>query len=256
MLARDLSGASRLTGSAVPFLLEALGGLRLIGEDGQVMQAQRRRLALLALLATAGERGLTRDQLIGCLWPEAAEDSARHALNQLLYGIRRSLTETALLGVDPVRLNPAVVDCDVQHFQRALADGAYADAVAHYRGPFLNGFYLADAPAFDPRVEEERAHLASLYADALERLAVDAERRGDATAAIAWRRALVDLDALDARRAMALMRVLAAAGDSAGALVYGRAYESLVRFELDAWADPAVVALTNEIRSSCCRSTA
>ena len=232
------------------FLLEALGGLRLIGADGEVVQAQRRRLALLALLAAAGERGLTRDQLVGCLWPEATEASARHALNQLLYGIRRSLSEHALLGVDPLRLDPTVLDSDVQRFERALAAGAYSDAVAHYRGPFLNGFYLADAPAFEPRVEEERARLVALYADALERLAIDAGRRGDVPAAIAWRRALVELDALDARRATALMRALAAAGDSAGALAHSRTYETLVRFELDAPADPTVFALAREIRAS------
>ena len=240
----------------MPFLLEALGGLRLIGVDGRMVQAQRRRLALLALLAAAGERGLTRDQLVGWLWPEATEDRARHGLNQLLYGIRRSLSENALLGVDPVRLDPAVIDCDVQRFERALAVAAYSDAVAHYRGPFLNGFYLADAPAFEPRVEEERTRLAALYTDALDRLAGDATRRGDTSAAIAWRRALVDLDPLDARRATALMRVLAAAGDSAGALAHGRTYETLVRFELDASADPAVIALANEIRSSSERHSA
>jgi tetratricopeptide (TPR) repeat protein len=57
------------------------------------------------------------------------------------------------------------------------------------------------------------------------------------------------LDALDARRAMALMRVLAEAGDSAGALAHSRTYETLVRFELDASADPTVIALASEIRA-------
>ena len=231
------------------FDLEALGGLRLIGADGRTVQAQRRRLALLALLAAAGERGLTRDQLVGYLWPEAAEENARHALNQLLYGIRRSLSEDALRGVDPLRVDPAVLDSDVGRFERALAVAAYGEAVAHYRGPYLNGFYLADAPAFERRVEVERARLAAAHADALERLAAGAERRGDACAAVGWRRALAELEPLDARRALAIMRALAAAGDSARALAHARTYEALVRGELDAPADPAVIALASQIRA-------
>jgi len=227
----------------VAFDLEALGGLRLIAAAGQVVETQRRRLALLALLAAAGERGLNRDQLVGCLWPEATEENAKHALNQLLYGIRRSLGEDALHGVDLLRLDPTVIDSDVRRFERALSAGAYGDAVRYYGGPFLEGFYLADAPAFERRVESERARLAAAYADALERLATDGERGGDARAAVVWRRRLAELDPLDARRATALMRALTAGGNSSGALAHGRTYEALVRHELGAPADRAVVAL-------------
>ena len=230
--------------------LEALGGLRLIAADGQVVQTQRRRLALLALLAAAGERGLTRDQLVGWLWPEATEDHAKHALNQLLYGIRRSLGEDALHGVDLLRLDPAVINSDLRRFERALSAGAYGDAVRYYGGPFLEGFYLADAPAFERRVESERARLAAAHADALEQLAADAESGGDACAAVVWRRRLAELDPLDARRATALMRALAAAGDSSGALAHARTYEALVREELNAPADRAVSGLASEIRAA------
>jgi TolB-like protein/DNA-binding SARP family transcriptional activator/Tfp pilus assembly protein PilF len=242
-------GRSRSRDNAVTVHLETLGGLRLVAADGQAMHAQRRRLALLALLAAAGERGITRDQISGCLWSEATEEKAKHALNQLLYGIRQSLGEEVLLGVDPLRLDPELVDSDVQRFRCALAAGAHGDAVALYGGPFLDGFYLADAPEFERRVEEERARLATLHTGALERLAAAAEERGDAHAAVGRRRMLVELDRLDARRATAFMRALVAAGDSSGALSHGRTYETLVREELDAPADPAVVALANEIRA-------
>lgn len=234
----------------VPFHLETLGGLRLLSADGRVVTAQRRRLALLALLAAAGDRGLTRDQLVGTLWPETADENARHALSQLLYGIRRSLSEDAISGVDLLRLDSPAVDSDVQQFERAIAAGAYPDAVAHYRGAFLNGFYLPDAPEFERRVEGERTRLATAYADAVERLMATASSAGETHAAAAWARTLAELDPLDARRASALMRALVAAGDSAGALAHARTYEALVRSELDASADPTVVALANEIRAA------
>jgi TolB-like protein/DNA-binding SARP family transcriptional activator len=240
----------------VPYRLETFGGLRLLAADGQVVQAQRRRLALLALLAAAGDRGLTRDLLFGYLWPEASEERARHALNQLLYGIRQSLGEDALVGTDPLRLDPAAIDSDLRRFESALSGGSARDAVAYYRGPFLAGFYLPDAPQFERRVEEERTRLAAAHAAALEQLAADADSRGDVAETVAWRRALAELDRLDARRAVALMRALAAAGDSSGALAHARTYEALVREELDAPADPTVIALANEIRTSAMRAPA
>ena len=232
------------------FHLETLGGLRLLAADGEVVQAQRRRLALLALLAAAGERGVTRDRLVGDLWPETSEERARHGLNQLLYGIRQSLGEGAVSGTDPLRLDASVVDSDVRRFESALAAGAYRDAVASYGGPFLDGFYLPDAPQFERRVEEERGRLAAAHASALDRLAAGAEQRGDVTEAVTWRRKLAELDRLDARRAIALMRALVAAGDTSGALAHGRTYEALVKEELDAPADPAVAAFSEEIRAS------
>jgi DNA-binding SARP family transcriptional activator len=45
-------------------------------------------LALLALLAGAGGRPLTRDKLIGLLWPERDDERARHLLSQSLYVLR------------------------------------------------------------------------------------------------------------------------------------------------------------------------
>jgi DNA-binding SARP family transcriptional activator len=55
--------------------LRTFGGLSLESDHGPIRGAggQRRRLGLLAVLAEAGERGLTRDKLIGLLWPEVDE---------------------------------------------------------------------------------------------------------------------------------------------------------------------------------------
>ena len=66
------------------FRLGSFGGLILTDAAGEVVMPQRRRLALLALLATAGERGLSRDKVLGYLWSESSSENARHALEQLL----------------------------------------------------------------------------------------------------------------------------------------------------------------------------
>ena len=57
---------------------------------------QRRRLALLALLASAGPRGVRRDKLLAYLWPESDAEQGRHSLSQTLYSLRQELGSTNL----------------------------------------------------------------------------------------------------------------------------------------------------------------
>ena len=68
--------------------LRTFGGLTLARDDDPPMTGaatQRRRLAILALLAVARDGGMSRDKILGYLWPESGLDQARHTLNQLLY---------------------------------------------------------------------------------------------------------------------------------------------------------------------------
>jgi len=107
--------------------LVTLGGLSLTDASGAPVAAQRRRLALLALLAPYGERGVTREKLVGYLWPEHPPERARHALEQLVYYLRRQVGERLFLGPDPLRLDPVTVGVDVQEFERAVAGGDLFD---------------------------------------------------------------------------------------------------------------------------------
>jgi serine/threonine-protein kinase len=214
------------------FRLVTFGGLSLADPGGAPVAVPRLRLAFLALLAGAGERGLTRDKILAYLWPESAAEPARHALEQLLYSLRRQLPKDLVSGSDPLRFNPAVISADVGEFEGALAAGEPAEAVALYRGPFLDGFFLTDAPLFGEWVERERDRLAGEHARALRRLAQAAAGEGRHTAEIDWWRRLSAADPLDERSAIGLIRALAGAGDGAGAMRYARAFETLLRREL------------------------
>jgi DNA-binding SARP family transcriptional activator len=57
--------------------LETFGGLTLTDDAGRHVVSQRRRLALLALIASGGARGIPRDKLIACLWPESPRFGGR-----------------------------------------------------------------------------------------------------------------------------------------------------------------------------------
>jgi DNA-binding SARP family transcriptional activator len=240
------SGRAQL---ALMFRLETFGGLALVDGAGAVVGAQHRRLALLAVLAAAGPRGVTRDKAVAYLWPESPAENARHALEQLLYALRRQIDAALFVGTDPLRLNPRVIASDLTEFEAALERGDPSGAVALYRGPFLDGFYLGDAGEFERWVESERARLAERYAAALERLGRRAAEEGDRVAAVeTWRKA-VALDPLSSRAMLGLMTALAAAGERAVAIRHGRAYEALVRHELGAEPAKAVSTLLRRLAS-------
>ena len=231
-----------------PFRLLTLGGAALVDSTGATVAGQRRRLALLVLVATSRELGVPRDKLISALSPESPTDSARHALHQLLYYLRQQIADDVFLGTDPLRLNRAVVGFDVADFEEALDAGALEAAVALYRGPFLDGFHLGDSSEFEEWAALERFRLAAKHADALGRLAEEATARGDHAAASSWWRRLTDLDPLNGRAALGLVRSLAAAGDRNGALRHARLHESLVSAEIGGQVEPGLAALVADLQ--------
>ena len=207
-----------------------------------------RRMGLLALVAAAGRRGISRERIVGILWGEAEEEQARHTLSQHLYTLRRETGREWIVATPELRLDPGIAS-DVGEFQDALAANDPARAATLYTGPFLQGFYLAGVPQFESWVEEERARLQRAALRALEGLATGADGTGRREEAITWWRRLVDLDPLSGRYAVGLMRSLAAAGDHASALAHARSHQEVVRRELDTDMDPAVHALTLSLKA-------
>jgi len=232
------------------FRLATLGGLSLGNSAAADVAIPRRRLALLALLAAAGDRGLSRDKLVAYFWPDSAAEDARHSLEQLLYSLRQQVHGSVFRGSDPLCLNPEVITSDVAVFEAALARGADDEAVCAYTGDFLDGFYINRATEFERWADDQRARLRMAYGAALERIAERATQRNDRTAAVAaWRRR-VELDQLNTHSVLGLVRTMAAAGDHAEALRTGTAFEALVREELGVPLDPALAGFLQKLRGS------
>jgi DNA-binding SARP family transcriptional activator len=231
------------------FRLQTFGGLVLRDPDGAPMPLQRRRLALLAIVGVGAEAGVSRDTLVGRLWSESPAENARHALEQLLYSIRRQFPPEGLLtGADPLRLAPASIGSDVQDFMRAVSREAWGEAAAVYRGPFLDGFFLDDR-IFEEWVENERSRLAGLYRETLHRLARRAGAEHRHTEAIAWWGRLAALDPLSERAALGLAKAFEDAGDAASALREAQRYGERARDELGLTPTPEHAALVQRLRS-------
>jgi DNA-binding SARP family transcriptional activator/TolB-like protein len=227
-------------------------GAALVERNGEVLRgaaSQRRVIALLALLAVPRNQGVSRDRVIGLLWPDSEPEKARQALTQALYHTRRALGEDQLFltGAD-LRLNPDVITSDVAELEDALDRNELEPAVGLYTGPFLDGFHVAGAPEFERWASQEQRRLAGRCANALEQLALTAEAAADFRRAVEWRKQLAAIDPLNSRIAIGLMTAMAAAGDRAGAIQQGRVHERLLREELDVDPDAAVVELMARLR--------
>jgi DNA-binding SARP family transcriptional activator len=212
---------------------------------------QRRRLALLAYLAASQGGPIGREKLIGLLWPESDESSARHSLSQLLYAVRQGLGDGVLV-VDSqtVRLDAGVLPSDVQAFDAALHAGKLEEAVTEYRGAFLDGFHVDDAPELNRWVDAESVVRARACARALDRLADASEKAGNPHRAAEWLRQRIALDPADSRVTLRLMQALSAVGDREGALRTARVYEGVVREHLELEPDAAVMHLAEKMRHS------
>jgi len=233
--------------------LRVLGGLSIESDADRALTgraAQRRRLALVALLARAPSLCLSRDKLIGYLWPEQNEEQARHRLSVAVYDLRKALGENALVSQgEDLCLDSEVVCSDLAAFEEALGRQDYDRAVELYAGPFLDGVYLSDAPEFERWVEEVREFCAREYRQALEDLAERREDSGDLAGAIeAWRR-VAAADAYNSRIALRLMQVLHAAGNRAAALQHAQDHARLLLQEFGAEPDPGIAEFAERLRA-------
>jgi DNA-binding SARP family transcriptional activator/TolB-like protein len=212
--------------------LQTLGRLDLRAGDGSELSsivAQPKRTALLVYLACAMPSGFCRrDTLVGVFWPELDQEHARAALRKALHYLRRSLGEEALIGRgdEELRLNESLVTCDAVKFDVALASNDPARAVELYRGAFMDGFFLADAPEFENWLERERARFRDRAFHAAWSLAEISGRESDAFGAAYWARRAAGLAPDDEAAVRRLMSLLDRLGDRAGAIA---AYEDFAR---------------------------
>lgn len=226
--------------------ISLLGGFAVMVNGQPADVPTRKSAALLAVLAVRPGALVSRDRLLGLLWPDSAEAQARASLRQALSQLRRVLPDGALVTVgDQLRLDPVRAGSDVGRLDTLLRLDDPVQGLAAtelYRGRFLADLPLLEEPFEDwRRMETERLHallLARLHAW-LTRLA----EAGDDAAALSLGEALVALDPLAEGAHRTLMRIYQRQGTPALAeRQYQRCAEALLR-ELDVEPTPETQAL-------------
>jgi DNA-binding SARP family transcriptional activator/Tfp pilus assembly protein PilF len=206
-------------------------------------------LALFAL-AASHRTGLSRDKLIAYLWPDEDRERARHFLADSLFTIRKSLGSDAFISTgSDIRVNPESVCADLWMFEDACARRDFTSAASLYSGPFLDGFFISNAPEFERWAETERECLGNTYASCLERRAEELERDGEYCSAVEWWTRLTLHDPYSSRIAVRTMHAQEKSGDSVAAVQHAAKYAKLVRTDLDLAPDPEVLVLADTLRS-------
>ena len=227
--------------------LRTIGGLWIEGEN--VKSLGPRPLALLAFVAAAGRKGVSRDRVVGTLWAEAGEEQARHTLSQTLYSLRRETGRDLITGSTHLQLDPGL-SSDIGELRAAAQRGDLERVAELYAGKFLDGFYLPGSAEFERWAEEERAGLQREAIRALERLSKQADESGRPAESVHWWHRLAELDPLSGRYAAGYIDALARTGDRSGALAHARFHRESVQRELNAEPDPSVQQLEQALRST------
>jgi len=183
----------------------------------------RKHLALLTYLALSPRRARTRDHLVGLLWGDKAETSARHSLREAIRVIRQVLGPEAVETEGQlVRLTDGGIRLDAETFATCVTREAWEEAAALVAGEFMEGFGVPGASAFEDWLTATRAEWRRRLTDAAVRAAQACLRAGRMDEA---RRAAGRALATDPHSDLAVQAVMQAealAGDPAAALqVFG-----------------------------------
>lgn len=196
--------------------LETLGVARLIDAgrgEATVMLALGKPLALLAYLSAAPGRSASRATLVSLLWGDLEPDSAKHALRQTLWYLRRkSGGELVTAAADVITLAPEVI-VDRDAMLAASRTGDHEGVVALYRGPFLPSFAAPGGAGFEDWCALERRRLLEVFRHAAEAVVRARLAAGQARAALELARRIRDQDLYDESGWRLLLETCASAGD-------------------------------------------
>jgi DNA-binding SARP family transcriptional activator len=223
-----------------------------LGSKARPISVQAKRLALVAYLALAGGRYRRRDSIVALFWPDLDDEHARGALRQALSYLRRILGADVVMtrGEEEIALAPAALRCDAVLFDAAVATGRLDEAMALYRGDFLDGLFVSDAsPELEQWIDEERGRLRRSAAWCCWSLASGSCDRGDRIGAATWGRRATALVPDDEGKLQWLIELFDSIGDRAGAV---EAYERFARrlaSEYSTEPSAETQALMNAVRS-------
>ncbi len=203
----------------------------------------RKTVAILAYLSLI-KREVLRETLAAPFWAEYDQQRAYGNFRRNLSSILARLgPEWFSADRDAISINTQGnyrldVDEFIQHVEMVRKHGCkpsegcqacmehLVSAETLYRGDFLEGFNLPDAPEFDEWQYQQREELRNLYAFSLERLAQFYSARQDWERAIEYAHKWVSLDSLNESAQRTLIELFTKSGNRSAAL---RQYEGMAR---------------------------
>ena len=197
--------------------------------------------ALLAYLAVEADRPHPRETLAGLLWPDYPDRSALTNLRSALANLRQAIGDRQaeppflLITRDTIQFNTTsdyALDVSTLQDLTHLSIDQLEQAIAAYRGSFLEGFFLGDSAPFEEWVLYKREQINRQMLEALQHLAAHYEECGDCQRAIAYARRRLELEPWDEEAHRQIMRALAFSGKRSAALAQYETCSRLLMQEL------------------------
>lgn len=222
-------------------------------------------LALLAYLAVT-RRPHSRETLAGLFWGEMPDATAKANLRKILSALRETAGSEIAIDRQTVAFTPGRNDSlDTEAFEAGLSGNtarsqdaaAFSDdqvrqleeAVSLYRGEFLEGFYVRNAPAFEEWVLSEREHLRQMAVHALFSLVGHYATRGDYGRGLNYATRLLALEPWHEEVHQQMMFLLALSGQRSAALNQFEICRRLLAEELGAEPNSDTLELHRRIAS-------
>jgi DNA-binding SARP family transcriptional activator len=215
----------------------------------------RKSLALLAYLVRQ-RRPLARASLAALLWADLPEARGRRNLS-------RELTQLTALLPDSIQADHASVTwsgraawVDVAMAAELLQPrpagtpaSSLVEAVALYRGPFMEGFTLDNSAEFESWLLQEREQWQQRITAALEQLITQSVEQGEYGLAQQHTRRWLELEPWQEEAHRTLMLLLARSGQRSAALAQFEACRRALARELDIEPSHELIALAEQIRT-------
>jgi predicted ATPase/DNA-binding SARP family transcriptional activator len=251
---------------------ELLGPLQISIDDKPVTTFESIKVsALLVYLVMESERPHRRETLVGLLWPDYPEESARHNLRQALSNLRRVLGDREssspflIVTHDAIQFNRKSnysLDVDQFHYYYSTCEDHKVkcdeDCSTHaeylekmiglYRGDFLEHFYINDSSEFEEWILLKRESLRQRMLEAHSYLANFYQLREEYLLAQQHAKQQLDLDPWREEAHRQLMKSLAFDGQRSAALEQYEICKRILAQELDVEPGPEMRELYEQIK--------
>lgn len=207
--------------------LFTLGPPRIVHRGKTVYLTSRKAEALLYYVLMR-RTPIQRDALVTLFWPDSTENSARSRLRAELSTLRQLFGDVLDISRYAVGVkDPNLITLDARNLYLAAKRrdfDCWLNALSSYRGDFLDGFRVGNAPAFEDWLLGEQRYLWARAMEGYQFVTAAYERRGLQGLALehAWR--WTSHAPLSEQAQMCLIRLLAATGQRNLALLQYRFY--------------------------------
>ncbi len=230
--------------------LKTLGPIE-IEVDGQEPPREllwRKNLALLLYLARSPGRRRSREHLIGLLWGDKPDASARHSLNEALRVLRKAGEDGLIESVgDQVVLADSGVGIDVEELETRLAANRTGEAVQLVRGSWMEGFAVPECTPFEDWLAAERMHWNAVATGAMQAHGAALLARGNEAGAQEIARRMLQVDPFSDAAIRLLMEAAALRGERASALGLFEEFRARLADELGIEPEPDTAALAERV---------